>query len=397
MRILMTHPIPLRYQRLGALEYDEIESVRILGRLGHTVHVLTGVSRYHQPAEAHAFYGEHCPAIPLTVAAAAPRGGIIQRLIRPALWDGAAWDHAIPPFRAAFRQAVEAFRPDLVWAHSSFLWPVAEWAKQRGLRTVVRSVNFEPAHYLQESGRSPLNRIRYVAKVRGEANALRFADAFAAISPAEMPLYKRLNGRVNMSLLPLLGLTPLLRAPRPVREGTPLHAFFMGASYNIPHNRAALAFLVEQVWPRLRAAAPGAYVLHILGSKAPPDLTAQAAPDLVFEGYVPDLETTLFGMDVAIVPSLWGMGMQQKVFEPLCRAFPMVTHRRALAGYPLTDGESALIADDTDSFVEALIRLRAAEVRAKLSAGAAAWSQGLFSALDQTVGEILTAAVKGAG
>jgi len=395
MRILLTHPIPLRYQRLGALEYDEIESVRILRRLGHTVHLLTGVSRYHQPAEAHAFYGEHCPAIPLTVAAAFPRGGLAQRLIRPALWDGAAWDHAIPPFRAAFRQAVEAFRPDLVWAHSSFLWPVAEWAKQRGLRTVVRSINFEPVHYLQESGRSAVNLIRYWAKVRGEANAVRYADAFAAISPAEVPYYVRLNPRKNIHLLPLLSLTLLLRAPRPVREVTPLHAFFMGASYNIPHNRAALAFLVEQVWPRLRAASPGAYVLHILGSKAPPELAAQAAPDLIFEGYVPDLETTLAGMDVAIVPSLWGMGMQQKVFEPLCRAFPMVTHRRALAGYPLTDGEAALIADDADSFVQALMRLRAAELRAQLSAGAAAWSAGLFSNLDQAVQALLEAAGKG--
>jgi glycosyltransferase involved in cell wall biosynthesis len=168
----------------------------------------------------------------------------------------------------------------------------------------------------------------------------------------------------------------------------------MAASYSVSHNRAALDFVLEQVWPRLRQAAPQTFHLHILGTKLPRAYYERyAAPDLHLHGFVDDLEGFLDSMDIALTPSPFGQGMQQKIFEPLCRGFPTITHRRGLAGYPYTDGESVLVGADAEDYVRQLLRLRDPALRSKLAASASAVSASLFSqaALLERVQSLLTA------
>ncbi len=392
-RLLIINPALVRLNALGACEQDRLTHVRRMIARGFTVRLLTGWMPYQQRADVEAFYADL--GIPVDLFPVGTQARHPTRLTRFAHLDGMAWEYAAPAARAALNRTLAAHHPDLVWCHGSYLWAMARFAHARGLPVVIRSVNYEPEQLLHENSATGIGmRLRHVAKVRGEQHALR-SGVLAAISPDEAALYSRIDRAARVALLPLQTLPALMRPARPVvQSDRPLRVFFMGASYNIAHNRAALDFLIHAVIPLVRQRAPGVFTFTILGSKVPAAAAAHAAPDLHFPGYVPDLDAALDEMDIALAPSLAGVGMQQKVFEPLARAFPTITHRRALAGYGFTHDTHLLLAEDADGFADALLRLRDPDLRAHLSHNAARQSGVLFSraALDDAVDRLLARA-----
>lgn len=397
MNLLIINPALVRLTSLGACEQDRLAHVARLRERGHRVHLLTGYTPYQDPAAVRAFYAER----DLPLADLVPVGGQARhpaRLRQFAYADGMAWEYAAPGFTAALIAALDRLKPDAIWCHGSYLWRPAQIARQRGLPTVIRSVNYEPEQLRHENAPTIANRVRYAAKVHGEQHAAH-AAVIAAISPAEQAIYARLTGDPDRAvLLPLQTLPAVLSAPRSQTERRPLNAFFMGASYNVAHNRAALRWLLTDVIPLVRDQMPGLYRFHLLGSKVPPELAAHAADDVaddvIFPGYVPDLAALLAEMHVALAPSLGGVGMQQKVFEPLARAFPTLTHNRALAGYPFTAGTHLLTAETAPDWASALAMLSNPRWRERLSHAAAEQAAALFSraALDHAVDAALTAA-----
>lgn len=374
MRILVVNPALLRLNSLGACEQDRLRNVANLRRLGHDVHLVTGWMPYQKREDVEAFYAGRDIDVTLTPIRS---GRTPRRWLDVALWDGMAWEYGEPDFLAALSRAVADFQPEKVWCHGSYVWSPAQAALRKGIPTVVRSVNYEPTQMLHEKRRSPTDVMRYIGKSAGERRAAR-GTTLAAITPAEEAIYRRIAPDADIRLLPLQTLPDLLRPPRPQADRQPLHVFFMGATYNVAHNRAALRFILEAVAPLVRGRAPGAFVFHILGSKVPADLASYASADLIFDGYVPDLDAHLEGMDIALAPSLSGVGMQQKVFEPLCRAFPTITHARALAGYAFEPGTHVLTAEDAEGYGAHLLALRDPARRSDLSREASAQTARLF-------------------
>ncbi len=402
MRILVINPALLRLNSLGADEQDRLACVERLRVLDHVdgVHLLTGIMPYQTRADVEAFYitrGLHPDQFTL-IDVPAPRfdSARIQAMLRsPAALDGMAWEYGQPAVIRCVDDAIRTYQPSLVWCHGSYLAFAAAQAKSRGLPVVIRSVNYEPLQLFAENDTSLISRVKHIAKQRVEKLAVQ-TGILAAITPDEKAIYQRLAPSARVKLLPLQSLPAVLRSARKAYIRTPIKLFFMGASYNVAHNRAAVRFIVEQVIPGLRQAAAGEFETHILGAKVPDDLRAFAAADVIFPGYVPDLDAYLEDMDIALVPWIAGVGMQQKVFEPLCRAFPTVTHPRALAGYAFTSGDHVLTADDAVGYVDHLLALCEPALRERLSARAAEQAAALFSpaALDAHVRDILTTATQ---
>jgi glycosyltransferase involved in cell wall biosynthesis len=400
MRVLVTTP-PLVVPPRGACEHDRASGVKQLVRLGHDVRVLSFRFPWQEcdREKSAAYLGADVELLPYQpVPPHSPRA-IIHRVVaalrRPALLDGSAMVYTHPEVVRPFDELLDHWHPDVAWFDYTNLWPLVERARDRGVATVVRSINYEPQHNLEERGRSLANRGRYFAKYLSERASMRAADAFAAITPADRREYLRL-GRTDCGVLPLRSLSSLLRASRPVRVRQPLEVFFFGSNYSVSHNRAALLFILRDVVPGVRAAAPGAFRFNLLGSKPPADLESYLRHDVRLNGFVTDLESFLDTMDIALVPSLYGGGMQQKIFEPLCRAFPCVIAPRGLAAYPVRDGQHALLATSGEDMIAALLRLRDPGLRERLSSGASAFGAEHFnqSACDAVVIALLEAATK---
>ena len=105
--------------------------------------------------------------------------------------------------------------------------------------------------------------------------------------------------------------------------------------------------------------------------------------------YLPQdaFEDLMTQMDIAIAPSLYGAGMQQKIFEPLSRGFPTITSARGLAGYPFKENIHLLLAHTSDEFVARLAVLKDIGVRRRLGHSARTMGMQFFS--EESIGNIL--------
>jgi glycosyltransferase involved in cell wall biosynthesis len=367
-------------------------NVADLKRLGFEVHLLAMAGRRYPYEESRGFYdgrGYAFTLVPYTY-----RPVAAGRAADLALMDGEAWTYGQPEIIRAFDGLSSAWQPDIVWCHTTATWPVAKRARLRGIPTVIRSTDYGPRHLIDERGGGFLNQVRASFKRMSERRAMRWASVMAAISPDEADLYRRIDGRTPVHLLPLRTLPPLVEPRQPGSGRQPLRAFFMGSVLRGGHNRRALDFLIGEVAPRLRQRSPGQVEVHVLGREIPAEVRAQAGPDLVMDGYVDDLGAFLASMDIAVMPAPTGTGMQQKVFEALCRGFPVVTSRRAIGGYAFEEGRDVLLADDADGFAAQIARLADPALRNELAVRAGRRSAELFSqaALDQATQAILKSA-----
>ncbi len=52
------------------------------------------------------------------------------------------------------------------------------------------------------------------------------------------------------------------------------------------------------------------------------------------------LDAALEEMDAGVFPTFYGGGMKQKIFEAICRGFPVLAPKKAIGGYPLKHQEN---------------------------------------------------------
>lgn len=394
LRILTVHPSLGALAPVDAAAQDQLSLIDNLMRRGHDIHWLTRCSPYRNMGEIEHFFAER--KILATILPWQHKRLVRRRMANIAFWDGRSWDYSQSDFMSALKRLLDDWKPDLAICCTSFTWASAALAQSHGIPTIIRSQNDETGTIRPRTKYSVAGFLQHIGARFGELQAVRHADVLAAITPTEQRAYQRKNQRANVQLLPLCTLTSFLRPAVFHPKHAPLRVFFMAASYKSIHNASALQFMIREVVPAARKASPGAFEFHILGSKVPPEITQWAAPDLVFDGFVPDLEKHLAEMDIAVSPSIIGPGMQQKVFEPICRGFPTITHPRGLAGYPFEADVDVLLALDAAGFVQQLIRLQNPTLRQSIGQNAARKAAELFSQeqLDSFIDVILENALK---
>jgi hypothetical protein len=306
---------------------------------------------------------------------------LIRRVVWPPFWDGAAYEYFDDEIQTAVRNEIADLGPDLVFFDYSYLWPLYSLPSDKHIPIVTRPINFEPTHFLEEDGRSVANYIKYVPKLLSELIVILKSDLIVALSPYEAGVYRRLGAK-RLAVVPLRGLPRVVRGFHEIRIGPPLHVFFMGSTYTVAHNRRALDFVTGTLAPRAEREYPGSFVFHISGAKVP----ANYAPRfngtyLINEGFIDEdkFDAYLDKMDVAMSPSPKKVGMQQKVYEPLCRGIPLITARCNTGGYPFQEGVHFLGADTEEEYFNQLVSLRDPALRTALSKNSTAVASELFS------------------
>lgn len=131
---------------------------------------------------------------------------------------------------------------------------------------------------------------------------------------------------------------------------------FVGG-YRHPPNVDAAVWMATDILPHVRARLPDV-VLHLVGADAPPEVAALGElPGVQLHGFVPDLTALLEGARVGVAPLRYGAGVKGKVNQSLAHGQPMVATRCAVEGMHLADGVDVLVADDTEAFAAAVVRL----------------------------------------
>jgi len=366
------------FEGRGADEQDRLTGIEWWISNGWDVTVITKVysTDLKGVEDARKKYGIKIHAVPYKYAANKPFSVILKRIFIPRYWDGAAFEYFDPEIQATVKTESEEC-PDLVWVDYTYLWPLYPIISSAGIPIITRSINFEPQHFLDEDGSSILNKLKVWAKYRSEKIALRGSKWFFAISPREAEIYKKMSKDTPVRVMPLRAL-PMKLSERSYPRNEVVRVGFMASTYNVAHNIEALRLVLYKIWPVVRAELKDKIVLHVTGQKLPQDL--QMPEGVIYEGFVKSSEEFLEKMDLALVPSIFGAGMQQKIFEPLVLGVPTITTSRGLAGYPFECDKHVFCADTKEGLAKAVLIISRDQVkRESVSKAAQDLSRKLFS------------------
>ena len=190
-----------------------------------------------------------------------------------------------------------------------------------------------------------------------EAEEMRFlsgADTVLAAQQREAD-FVRQHVPGNVLVTPVV-LHPRALDPQAVVAG---RCLFVGS--NIAPNRTGLQFLLDAVWPKVRAQVPGA-TLAIAGTVGLSLTQAEGAailPSLGVEvlGRVPSLEDEYARAAVCLVPLLLGTGIKIKLLEALSFGKAIVTTSTGIEGLEPWAAEAVSVADDADTFATCIRKL----------------------------------------
>lgn len=294
----------------------------------------------------------------------------------PHPWPRAAWRslrtgravtverHALDAVAQAVAACVAEVQPALIHVEQLQAYANAHAGAAAAVPKVLRMQNVESGLWRQMARPS---RPWFAWEARrvehDEARALASAAQALALTATDRDLLQRAcpGGREVRAIPPPFPSTLPAAAAQP---GAPAVVVF--GSQDWRPNREAIGWFLDAVLPTLRAQCPGTSV-HLYGHSGPtpPGAVAHAAPVDAIEAFPADA--------VMALPLRIGSGIRMRILEAWARGLPVVASSVAVRGLAVRDGEELLIADSAAAFVEALRRLSAPGLRARLVAAGRAY------------------------
>lgn len=181
-----------------------------------------------------------------------------------------------------------------------------------------------------------------------ETALLARADTIVAIQEREAEAFRALLPGHSVITVPM----PVEPNPAPGKLRLQPCLFVGGYS---GHNLAALDWLLNVVWPLIRAAEPTAELI-VAGTVGQSVVTPPAGVRIV--GAVTDLKALYAETCVSLVPLPMGTGLKIKLVEAMGYGNAVVTTSAGAEGYPaLESGQIAVIADEALPFAAAVVTL----------------------------------------
>jgi len=130
---------------------------------------------------------------------------------------------------------------------------------------------------------------------------------------------------------------------------------FIG-NYNHQPNEDAVYYFVENVMPKILTRIPNVK-LYLVGSNMKPKMRELASANIEIVGWVDEVEPAFAQRRVFVSYLRYGAGMKGKLGQALALGLPVVSTTVGAEGMGLTDHETALIADEPESFAAAVCEL----------------------------------------
>lgn len=289
-------------------------------------------------------------------------------------------------------------RYELIWCASPLL---ARAAQAVDARARVLDIDNLPSAHLRaivagERASPPLQayrRLLVLALAREERRRANLHDAVSVTSVQE----RALLGRVRPPVIVLPNTVPPVAAA-PV-AGSGAEALLVG-SLSYEPNIEALTWLLDDIWPRIAAAVPGAR-LRVVGRNPGTELRRRCAeaPGVRLVADAPSLDEHYHAARIVLAPMRSGGGTGRiKILEALAYGVPIVATAQAIAGVSLAPGREVVVAEDAEALAAAAVTLLADPVAAAAigTAGRARWASSYAPAAAQAIiGELLDGLLAG--
>jgi glycosyltransferase involved in cell wall biosynthesis len=259
-----------------------------------------------------------------------------------------------PAFRAALRQAVRDWQPEV--AQFEFT-QMAQYAKDCApARTILveHDITFDLFTQLLALGEDWDVRQQLKLWKKFEAAAWRKVDRVVVMSERDRAAVASPYAVVLPNGVDLDRFRPSGYPAEPDR------LLFIGSFAHLP-NLLAAEFFLRDVWPRLKDArlrliAGERHQYHLGRSQVKLDLDQ---PGIEVEGFVSDVRPAYARAAVVVAPLRASAGTNIKIFEAMAMAKPVVSTRAGVNGLDLTPGEDFLLAESAEEFAAAIQRLLA--------------------------------------
>jgi GT2 family glycosyltransferase len=212
-------------------------------------------------------------------------------------------------------------------------------------------------HYLRESRAAQLAGNEALAKSASrtrqrELAVIAGADLTLVVSETERDVLVKDAPTAKVEVLSNLHEVAGAGLPFPQRQDL----VFVGGFRHTP-NVDAVRWFVQEVFPHLRRRLPDV-AFHCIGGDVPDSIAALGKQEGVsVHGHVPDLDSAMDGMRIAVAPLRFGAGVKGKINLSMAHGQPVVATSCAVEGMHLQDGADVLVADEPQAFADAVVRL----------------------------------------
>jgi glycosyltransferase involved in cell wall biosynthesis len=196
--------------------------------------------------------------------------------------------------------------------------------------------------------------IQYRKMRRFEAEAGRDFAAVVAVSERDKTIFEQEYGWNHVHAIDTaVDLEYYRPADAPEQ---PDRIVFVGSLDWLP-NSDGVQFFVREVWPRIRAARPGA-TFQIVGRNPNASVRRlQEVDGVTVAGSVPDTRPYLADASVVVVPLLVGGGTRLKIFEAMAMRKAVVSTSLGAEGLKITPGVHFEVADSPEALADRIIHL----------------------------------------
>lgn len=227
--------------------------------------------------------------------------------------------------------------------------------------------------HARATGNANLLRRAMAMKV-AELAAVEAADRTIAVTDVDAATLASASGR-HVDVVTLAVDERVSPVPGPASRSGLL---FLG-NVHAWHNVDAILHLVADILPSAQARRPG-LTLAIAGAGYAEPIAALAAPGVIKLGAVERLEPVFDRARIFACPLRIGSGVKGKLLTALALGLPVVTTPIGAEGMGIIDGCDGLIAESTDAFIAAILRLEMDDALwHRLSAGGQSLVRARFS------------------
>jgi glycosyltransferase involved in cell wall biosynthesis len=142
-------------------------------------------------------------------------------------------------------------------------------------------------------------------------------------------------------------------------------------------NIDSVSWFLERVWSKVPIGS--GLEFHIFGGICEAIPKNLSLPNVKLRGFQPDLTSVYSTIDIAINPVRMGSGLKIKNIEAISNGIPLITTSHGASGLENGIGNSFLVADNEDDFLEMLLNLAKNSVlRKQISINAIEWADEKF-------------------
>jgi polysaccharide biosynthesis protein PslH len=183
------------------------------------------------------------------------------------------------------------------------------------------------------------------------------ADRLVAVSDDDREVMQELIPRIKVDVIPN-GVDAKHFAVKTVEKKQPPRVMYGVTNFEWLQNVEAVDTLIDDVWPQIQKSVPEAK-LWIVGRKFPDRLIklSQEREDIEITESIEDARDAYLGASIMVAPIRGSGGTRLKILEAMASGLPIVSTTIGVAGLGLTNGQHALIADDSKELAMQAVKL----------------------------------------